>query len=136
MITYTGFVAAFPEFCNLEVYPEAQINFWIPVAYAELNGRRFGTQIDLAVMLFVAHNVVLSAREAVAARAGQVVGQVQGPVTSKTVSKVSVSFSSDTSIDGAGAWNFTTYGQRLYKMMKAYGAGPFYISGPRRFFGA
>jgi hypothetical protein len=135
-IAYADFVSAFPEFSNATTYPTTQINFWIPIGYEQLNAYRFGAQIGLAVMLFVAHNVVLSAREAAAANAGQIVGEVKGPVTAKSVDKVSVSFSSDTAIEGAGAWNFTTYGQRLYRMIKAYSAGPFYVPGPRRAFGA
>ncbi len=128
MFAYSDFVSAFPEFSNEAVFTVSTINFWIPQAYGQLNAYRFGVQIDLAAMLFVAHNVVLSAREVATANVGGIPGQVTGPVTSKTVGPVSIAYGGQTSLEKGGAWNGTTYGQRLYKMMKAYGVGPFYVA--------
>jgi hypothetical protein len=133
LVTYASFVAAFPEFSAAATYPESQIDFWIARAYGQLNAFRFSDQLDLAVMLFVAHNVVLSAREAQAGATGQVVGGVQGPVASKSVGPLSVSYSTITAINGAGAWNYTLYGQRLYNMMRAYAAGPKYVPRTARY---
>lgn len=134
-IAYADFIGAFPEFSNATTYPQSSVDFWITQAYAQLNPGRLRSQLDLAAMLFTAHNVVLSAREAAAAAAGQIVGEVKGPVTAKAIDKVSVSFSDDTGLEGAGPWNFTTYGQRLYRMLKSYNSGPMYVPGRRRFLG-
>jgi len=125
---YASFIASFPEFQDTSLYPQAQVEFWMPAAEAQLSSQRFGSQFYIAAFLFVAHNVVLSAREVRTAANGGIVGTVTGPVTSKSLDKLSQSFSSDTSIQGAGFWNATTYGQRLYKMMRSYAAGPFYIT--------
>lgn len=135
MIAYADFIMGFPEFSNGVLYPKTQIDFWIPQAYAQLNAYRLCGTLDLAAMLFVAHNVSLSAREAASASAGQVSAATSGPIASKSIGKVSVSYSSAGVIDGAGSWNDTIYGQRLYTMIRAFGAGPAYVRGPRRAFG-
>lgn len=134
-IAYADFVAAFPEFTNAQVYPQATINFWIPIAYQQINACRFKDSLDLAAMLFVAHNVALSAQEQGAANSGAPVGTANGPVSAKGVGPVSASYDTgSTAIAGAGAWNYTKYGQRLYMMMKAFAAGPSYVPGPYRRF--
>lgn len=130
-VSYLDFVVAFPEFSNVGTYPETQINFWIQQAYTQLNTVRYGRSLDLAAMLFVAHNVVLSARAARSANAGGIVGDATGPVASKSVGPVSVSYdAAATAIQGAGIWNATTYGQQLYRMMRASGTMA-YRPGPR-----
>ncbi|MGI4851703.1 MAG: DUF4054 domain-containing protein [Janthinobacterium lividum] len=133
LVTYASFVLAFPEFGNTTLYPAAQIEFWLSLAYSQLNAFRFGTQLPLAVMLFIAHNIVLSARETQAGTSGQIVGSVQGPMSSKSVGPLSVSYAGTTGIEGGGAWNYTSYGQRLYTMMRAFAAGPKYVPGPRAY---
>ena len=135
-IQVPDFVAAFPEFGNPQIYPQPTISFWITIAYRQLNAKRFKDSLDLAAMLFVAHNMALSAQEQGAANSGAPVGTASGPISAKGVGPVSASFDTGaTSIDGAGAWNYTKYGQRLYMMMKAFAAGPSYVPGPRRRFG-
>jgi hypothetical protein len=126
-ITYRSFVAAFPEFTDPKVYLESQIEFWIPLAYMQLNAIRFGQVLDLAACLFVAHNIVLSKRETLATSSGGLPGDVRGPVLSETVDKVSVTYADKGVWEKGGAWNTTTYGQRLYTLMKAYGGGPVYF---------
>ena len=114
-------------------YPQSQIEFWIPQAYNQLNAIRLGLSLDLAAMLFVAHNVALSARAAKTSGSGGLVGDTASPISSKSIGGVSYSYdTSDASIAGAGEWNATSYGQRLYKMFKAFGTGPAYIPGGRR----
>lgn len=133
-VTYAAFIAAFPEFTSTATYPQAQVDFWFPHAYAQLNWKRFGSELGLGVMLFVAHNLVLSARAAKSATTGAVVGTQQGILTSKSVGDVSAGYdAASVTIQGAGIWNSTTYGARLYKMMQSYGTGPAYAPGPRRF---
>lgn len=134
MITYAQFIAAFPEFTSTTVYPQAQVEMWIPIAYSQLNATRFGASLDLAAMLFVAHNIIFSARAVRDAKApGGIVGQATGPKNSAGVDKASVGYDASlTAIEGAGDYNYSTYGQRLYKMMQRFCSGPVYAPGPRR----
>lgn len=127
-VTSLSFRVMFPEFTDSVKFPDAQINAWLDQAPNQLNTNRLGKSYDLAVMLFIAHNIVLSARAVVSASGSGVPGQAQGPVSSKTVDKVSVSFDTGaTAIGRAGAWNATSYGQRLYTLLRACGAGPIYF---------
>lgn len=130
-VTYTSFTGAFPEFSDGTKYPETQVDFWLSQAPNMLNERRLGANFDLATMLFVAHNVAISAKESRLGAQG-LAGGSAGIVSAKSVDKVSVSYdTTSTAIAGAGAWNQTSYGQRLYKMFQAAAAGPFYVSGAR-----
>lgn len=127
-VAYTDFIAAFPEFSDTVKYPQSQINFWLAQGYQQLNAKRFGGQLDLAVMLYTAHNVVMGARAAASADSGAVVGEATGVVSSKSIDKVSVSYDTTSVADArAGQWNATSYGQRLWQLMKAYGTGPQYF---------
>jgi hypothetical protein len=130
-IAVTDFLSVFPEFDGPN-YQISQINFWIPQAYNQLNAQRFGVTLDLAAMLFVAHNLVLGARDATVAANGGIPGMASGPVNSKGVDKVHVGYDTGaTLLAGAGYWNATSYGQRLYRMMVANG-GFVYVPVERR----
>lgn len=142
-LAYADFIAGFPEFTNTAQYPQAQFNFWLPMAYDNLNGRRFRTaaplggtltQLDLAACLFIAHNLALSAKATRDAAFGKVVGEVTGALTAKSVDKVAASYNPTTTIEGAGPWNATLYGQRLYQMMQGVSTA-MYVPGPRRALG-
>jgi hypothetical protein len=133
-IAATDFIGAFPEFSNNAVYPISQINFWIKQAYIGLNAAQFDQSLDLAAMLFAAHNMVLSARDAAATAMSNpgappgIPGQATGPVNSKGVGQVHIGYdTAATQMPGAGAWNATSYGQRLYRMMVAVEAGGMYV---------
>lgn len=131
-VTATSFRDIFTEFKSTNVYSDSAITFWITQATNQLDGFRFGSSLDLATMLFVAHNLVLGARDAAAAQSGGISGQASGPISSKSVDKVSVSYDAGLgSIEGASSYNLTSYGQRLYKMMQQFCTGPVYVS-PRR----
>jgi hypothetical protein len=136
-VTYPTFLLAFNEFQNQSKYPPATVTFWIGQAYLEIDPCRFGTSEDLAVMLFVAHNITLSARNAASANAGGVVGEANGPVSSKSVGPVSVGYdTAAAALAGAGPWNLTSYGQRFYEMLKQFYRGPAYVPGPSSNVGA
>ena len=126
------FIAAFPEFANEAVYTPAAFAFWESNAELQLNPARFGASLQLAVCLFVAHNLSLAAEAAQVVATGGIAGNSLAAVASKTVGSVSVSYdTSDSSIPGAGEWNSTGYGQRLYRMLKSFNTGPFYAAHPR-----
>ncbi|TXH35299.1 MAG: DUF4054 domain-containing protein [Rhodospirillaceae bacterium] len=132
-ITHGEFVAAFPEFADAAKYPKPQVAFWIEQAPTLLNARSFGKSWKLAQMLFVAHNIVLSARNVQAGSGGGIAGMASGPMSSKTVGQVSASYDTGAvALKDAGAWNATSFGQRLYTMIKAVGSGPIYRAPPAR----
>ena len=134
-------VAAYPEFASTTTYPDAQVTFWINQAILRVSPSLFGTSYDYACILFVAHNIALSAQSAAALARG---GSVQrGILTNKSIDKVSATYDIKlTSVPGGGPWNETLYGQRYYKLLQGFAAGPIYrlplgstglYSGQRRF---
>jgi hypothetical protein len=134
-VTYESFLIGFPEFSNTTTYPQATVQFWIDQGAAQLSPKVFGSQIDMAVMLFAAHSSVLAAQRAKASAGGGIAGASGGIVASKAVADVSVSYDTTlTAIDGAGPYNATSYGQQLYMMMKA-NTGVYYFPGQQRNFG-
>lgn len=112
------FRARFPEFGDATLYPEPQVAFWLSLAASMLNAQRFADLLDFATALFVAHNLLLSRRNA---KTG---GAVTGPVASKAVDKVSVAYdTSAVTLENAGHWNATSYGVQLWQLMQLAGAG-------------
>ncbi|AWJ93315.1 DUF4054 domain-containing protein (plasmid) [Azospirillum baldaniorum] len=131
-VSYADFIAAFPEFANPAVFPESQFNFWSAEGYAQLNAKRLGGRLDLAVMLFTAHNLALSAPNVRAGATGGAPGAIRGPATSETVGPASASYDAGRVADErAGEWNLTQYGVRLWRLIKGRCLGPVYAPGPR-----
>lgn len=129
-VTYQTFVTVFPEFADATAYPQVTVGFWLSQAPFQLNTNRLRNSYDLAIMLFTAHYLVLGRRDARSASIpGGTPGGVSGPQSSKAVDKVSVS--SDTgavTYTGAGEWNASSYGIRLYRLLRAAGSGPIYVT--------
>jgi hypothetical protein len=124
MATVAELRAAFPEFTDPVNYPDAMITFWMAVAGKLLNACRFDDMLDHAIMLFTAHHIVIAKREKDAAAGGGNPGAIQGMVASKSVDKVSVAYSSESSTYAdAGFWNLTTYGLQYWNLIKMFGAG-------------
>jgi hypothetical protein len=133
-ITRADLITAFPEFASTSVYPESQVNFWIQEAVNQLSQARFGTSYDLACMLYVAHQISLSALASRAASAGSGAGGSfsLAPVSSKSVGPVSKSMDNNlTAFAGAGDWNATPYGQRFYGLLRRFAVGPLYRVAPK-----
>lgn len=129
---YALFLATFPEFSDTAVYDSAMVKAWIVPAATIVSPQVFGQQLNLAVCLWLAHNVVLEAREAKTAKGGGIVGAATGPVASKSIDKLSIAYSAAATSDDGGAFNLTSYGIRLWQMIKGFTAGPFYFPSPRR----
>lgn len=132
-LIYSQFLAGFPEFTNTAIFPEATFDFWALQADDNTGWTRRMTagQKVLAQCLYVAHNVALAGRDALVAAAGGVPGQVTGALSSKAVDKVSASYSPTSTIENAGPYNLTTYGQRFYQMMRGINTA-MYVPGPSR----
>ncbi|MGO8908082.1 MAG: DUF4054 domain-containing protein [Bradyrhizobium sp.] len=127
--TPATFVAMFPEFANSTTYPTVGIQAWLNEAYNQLNAYRFGASLDLAAMLWTAHNIVLGARAAAMAASNGNVGEAAGPVQQKSVGQVSVNYDTQAAaLEGAGIYATTSYGQRFWKMAQAFAAGGLYRS--------
>jgi len=130
MIDAAQFIAAFPEFASS---PTTSVSFWLAQGYSQLDSFRLGAQIDYAAMLFAAHNIALGNQAALAASGGSAIGNVAAPMQSKTVGPVSAAYDTTVaSIEGAGQWNATSYGQRLYPLLRGASLGGTYVGAPRR----
>jgi hypothetical protein len=127
-IVASQFRTDYPEFGDLTVYPDSQLTYWLNLAYLLLNAARWGTTLDVGAELFVAHNVSIEARAQQEASNGAIPGAQTGPVSSKSVDKVSVSYDAGAGIEEkAGHWNLTVYGTRFIKLARMMGAGPIYV---------
>jgi hypothetical protein len=118
------FRSHFPEFADAETYPDTQVQFDLDIASASLSACRWGNMLQAGVELMTAHMLALSRYAQVGAAGGGVPGMASGLVTSKSVSKVSVSRDVNvTAIEGGGPWNYTIYGQRFWWMARLVGIG-------------
>ena len=118
------FRADLPEFASAAVYPDAQVNLWVSVAALRLREAAWGDLLGHGTELFVAHNLTLARRNQAAATSGGVPGQNSGPIASKAVDKVSVSYDTGAaSLTDAGHWNLTTYGTQFYQLARIIGMG-------------
>lgn len=136
MISVATFRADYGEFASVSLYPASAVQYWINVAGMLLRSQRWGAgsaapvapaaaMLDVASELFVAHNLALEKQAGDAARRGGTPGTTIGPITSKSVGGVSASYdAASAQEEGAGHWNSTTYGTRLYRLMALFGAGP------------
>lgn len=124
LVGWDDFIAAFPEFTD---YSADVFNFWEGEGEA-LYTDRYGDRRRTAIMLYCAHNLVLQKRAQIAADAGATPGIAEGIVTSKSVGSVSKSMDlSSSTVEGAENYNLTTYGQRLYRLVRTFGSGPLYV---------
>lgn len=123
-VTAASFRVAFTEFTSITVYPDAMVNFWLAVAVKQVRACAWQDQVDLGIMLYVAHNCVLEAQANKAAATGGFPGGNTGSINNKSVDKVSVGYDTNvTAEEGSGNWNLTTYGQRFIRMSRLFGAG-------------
>lgn len=127
-VTVQQFRADFPEFSSTTTFANSQVQFWLDIAYSMLNASRWGRQIDLGAELFTAHHITVEAKAQAEALAGSIPGQQTGPISSKSVDKVSISYDTGAGIEpGAGHWNLSVYGTRFVRLLSMFGAGPVQI---------
>ena len=119
------FFTVFPEFGTLATVP--QVTYWLGEALNQLAVGRLGLQADRAMMLFAAHNIVLGLRDVEDTQFDGQPGDSMGPVTSKGAAGLSVSYDANiVAIAGAGEYNATAYGQRLWKLLETVAMGGVY----------
>lgn len=122
-VTLASFRAVFPEFGDATKYPDPAIQFWLDQAGVTLPQSIPPGQVDLATMLYIAHNLTLGILSA----SGMGGAGSFAPVSSKSVGPVSKSMdTSAVTSSGAGIWNSTAYGQRFYALLRGFVAGGFY----------
>jgi hypothetical protein len=127
-VTVASFQANYPEFASNVRYPVSQITYYLNLAALLLNTQRWGNLLDVGTELFIAHNISLEARAQEEAKSGAIPGMTTGPIGSKSVDKVSISYSTGDAIQpGAGHWNLTIYGTRWVALMRQVGMGPLYV---------
>jgi hypothetical protein len=124
VLTASTFRQQWPAFSDIGVYTDAVYNFWQGIAAFRLNAERWGAMLDFGTSLFIAHHLVLAARDVTTANAGGIPGVVNGPQSSKTVESASVSYDTKAiSLTDGGYWNLTTYGIQFLQISRMIGAG-------------
>lgn len=133
-VTEQSFRAIFVEFSDTTRYSPDAVGFWLTEAKNSLLEERFGVALDRAIMFFVAHNLALTVPPL--ALTGGVASPpvgASGPVNSRSVGPVSESYDTGVVSDPrAGELNRTSYGQRLWSLMRG-AATMTYIDGNPRF---
>lgn len=130
-VTPQSFRVVYEEFADPQSYTDAAIAYWVTQAATALDPNRWDDALDRGTMLFVAHQLVLRKRAALATAAGGIPGEVKGPIASKGVDKVSASYDTKAvTFDEAGFYNSTTYGIELWQLMVQFGSGPLQQTNP------
>ncbi|USE78842.1 DUF4054 domain-containing protein [Cupriavidus gilardii] len=124
MVDVAQFRQDFPEFSDTTKYPDAVVQFWLTVSVSLVNPCRWGVLTDQGIELCTAHHLVLAARDEQAVAVGGIPGQMTGPLSSKSVDKVSAGYDTGAAtLDGAGFWALSSYGIRYLTLARMFGAG-------------
>lgn len=130
MVTPASFRQLFRAFADASNYPDIAINNWIGIALSFLTGSamygnaRWGSNVDYATGLFVAHHLALDRRDELTALNGGVPGEVRGPASAKSVDKVSANYDTRAvTFENEAFWNSTRYGVNLLQLAMMVGAG-------------
>lgn len=123
-MTGDEFRARLPEFTSLVIYSDDAVTFWLGLAEQNVSAERWGQNYELGILYYTAHHLVLEARNGASATTGAAPGGVTGPIASKSVGSVAVSYASSTvTKEGDGAWNLTSYGVRYRQLVRIAGMG-------------
>ena len=116
-VTVISFRTQYPEF-TVALYSDQAVTFWLDIAMKRVNPNIWTDLTDLGVLLFTAHNCLLSNLTS-SAQGGNV-----NIANSKSVDRVSVSFDTTTSSNqDAGTYNLTTYGKQFWEYSRLFGMG-------------
>ena len=122
-LTVAEFRAAQPAFIDPIKYLDSTIQFYLNLAYSNLNACRWGDTVDYGATLFAAHFLALSL---LAASGGQngVPGTVVGVLSGGGVDKVN--YTRDVASimeENAGHWGMTSFGLIFLRFLRMMGAG-------------
>lgn len=112
----------YPEFSSVTDYPDARIQTWITKGEGELSEAAWGDQYNEGLLAYTAHFLSWSAQTFSSGGAG---GSI-GPVASKSVGDVSVSFANVAGGNASALASFflsTPYGQEYWRLVQLYGVG-------------
>lgn len=130
-LTQATFISHFPEFSDQDKYPSGVFDFYLTLADTLFNKDRLSTLLVPVTELFIAHNMLLEARAMAESGTGGLPGQQIGPVTSKSVGGVSVSYDVRAGLEiNAGHWALTRYGNQCLRYIRLCGMGPLQVNGP------
>jgi len=114
----------FPPFADTTLYPDPQVQFFIDMATVMCDPRVWCQMRQMGVELITAHFLTLQAWNARGAAGGGVPGMATGIASSKSVSRVSVSYDQTMgSMEGWGPWNYTMYGRQYAWWAQLVGTG-------------
>ena len=99
-------VQAYPAFAARTT---AEINLWIAAAPSHIASERFGDDLDRATLLWICHELASTAY----ADAG-------GPVASKRVGDVAVTFAVPMAAAGSDSWTATPWGRMLQTLARSH----------------
>lgn len=123
-LTPAGLRAKFPGFADSTKFPDAQMSFYVTMAYKLLSPDRWGSMLDEGAALFTAHFVALD-RLALTAGVDGIPGAAVGVLSGGGVDKVN--YTRDVASvmeDNAGHWGMTTYGLQYLRFARMMGMGP------------
>ncbi|WP_425917570.1 DUF4054 domain-containing protein [Acinetobacter sp. TSRC1-2] len=124
MLDESTFRQTMPAFASVDDYPSAQFNFYLKLGVKLLPESRWDDLLDDGLTFFIAHYLVLYARDMAFVDIGGIGGKVIGNETSKSVDSVSKSMDVSAILNTeAGHWNQTTFGIQFYQLMQMIGAG-------------
>lgn len=121
--TDAGFVAFFPEFNDASDYTGVQRQYWLNLAIASLNARRWGQFYSLGCYLYAAHHLTVFSGHG-NRRLRQRPGKPPLLQASKSAGGLSVSYDvQSVAIKDGGLWNSTSYGIRWLELANMVGLG-------------
>lgn len=128
-VTPDQFRLDMPAFEDATNYPDPTVQYFLDISGVMINVNRWGQMSVMGMELITAHFLTLQRYAFLKAGGGAgaaagVPGIAGGLMSSKSVSKVSVSYDqSSTAIEGGGPWNYTVYGQQFLWWASLAGTG-------------
>jgi hypothetical protein len=117
----SNFRTDFPEFEDDDKYTDSMINFWAALGDKMLNIERWGDLRTHGLELFVAHNIALSAQNALN---GGVPGVGMGIATNQSVGPISEGLDVQAMVEqDGGNYNLTLYGTMFLRLSRIVGMG-------------
>ena len=132
-VTYASFTAAFPEFANAAVYPQAAFDFFASRSCGDYECGNWGALYNFGYQYYIAHCLMLYKRRNDAAILKAYPGLAKGVLLLVNHrDRFRISYDTQASIeDRGGMYNETEYGKIFLRKARLVGAGPRYIGAGR-----